>query len=198
MTEMVEQAGKNDQNLIKNRNTPGIVLYKRIKSGEIDPEGFTPIMRRMVVRVMRYQFGVTTGEIAEKLACSEITIRRDLKKIQQENFDHFTGLEIQRELSEVLTWAEHYALLEARKGNYKEAWKIRREKIDLLQSLGFLPKDLGTLKIEGSLEQKQEMDVIDLDNLTEDQQAKIDIHWNEILKVIGNQRLPEEPKALNP
>lgn len=151
------------------------------------------------MRVLRYAKGWLQGDIAEYLHCSVPTIRRDYRKIEADNLSQMAEFDIRREFIETITRLEIYEQNEIAQGHPTKAANIRIGRINLLQSFGFLPKDLGTLKIQDARNQKKETEIIDLEGLTEEQQVAVDRHWDEILKIIGEKgQAAEGPKALNP
>jgi len=196
MDQIAEKPGKNLAGL---RELSGYTLYSKLKAGEIDAAELTPVLRRMCVRFLRYEMGASQGQISDLLKCTVRTIRSDYRKIEGENLFLINEFDVRKEFVETITRLEIYEQRAIASGHIAKAAKIRIDRIGLLQSLGFLPKDLGTLNIKDGQDQKKEMEIIDLGDLAEDQQEEVNKHWDAITEILSKDGAAEEgPKALKP
>lgn len=66
------------------KEEPALTLVERIKNKQLNPTLLTPDERRECVQLLKLQHW-NQNQMARFLDCSDKTIRRDLKKIRQEN-----------------------------------------------------------------------------------------------------------------
>jgi transposase len=165
-------------------NHPAAVLLERIDKGELDPAILSPVQRRLCVRQLFYDQSLSKAEIAARLGRDEKTIYRDVQKLAQENEDLVTGFEARRVLADLMIRADLYERKEAAAGNWSAAWKIREGMAKMLQTLGFLPQDIGTLTLKNQPEEPA--DEIDWSQLGEAQQVAVQMLQIQIVDIIKN------------
>jgi len=125
---------------------------QKIKDGQLNPTALSKEARHLCVEALFFE-GYLTSSIAKLFNKSDRTIRRDIEEIREKN-----ALNPNPELSRILTGE----LLENARSQYSRlkqlarlpetspevkakieflAWKVYSESIDILNYVGFLPKD---------------------------------------------------------
>jgi len=138
-----------------------ITLLQKIKSGEINPKMLSKEERQACVSVLTLQEGFTIAQIAQLMCCCEKTIQRDLAEIRKKN-SLSPSLELAKEqIGEFIVKAQVHAshlmrFARSGEGSLGErvqaefcAWRIRKEFMDKLQTLGYLP--LVAQRVEGEI-----------------------------------------------
>jgi len=131
-------------------NTPGLSLLQQLKEGIIDTKSIDKDTRRQLVEVLHSE-NYTLYQIAQFFKCSEKTIQRDFVEIRKLNA-LFPSAEFARELcGEMVTRARQHCASLGRLSKNTDAsiqdkivadvssWKVFKELIEKLQSLGYLP-----------------------------------------------------------
>jgi len=119
--------------------TNAVDILRRIREGSLDP-GKTPVdTRRTCVAYLRLE-GYTQEEIAEIFDVHRQTIIRDEKAIRKDAAKLVDELDVKSMAGELIASARHFIARAIREKNYALAWKIHRELIADLQSLGYLPR----------------------------------------------------------
>lgn len=130
--------------------SPVLSLIRKIQSGAVDPKLLPKEQRTSCVEVLFYE-GYSVPEIAEILQKSEKTIRRDLDDVREKNAVkpdmklayQFIGEMVQIARSrqgrlERLSKSKDAAVSEKIQAEYL-SWRVCKELIEKLQSLGYLP-----------------------------------------------------------
>ncbi len=137
-----------DENEIK--DTPILNLIQNIQSGAVDPRGLNKAERQECIEVL-YLEGYSVSELAQILNRNERTVKRDLDEIRRrtaispnaELAKQFIGEMVQiarlrQGRLERLAKSKEATAIERGQMEYL-SWKIAREMIEKLQSLGYLP-----------------------------------------------------------
>jgi transposase len=125
-------------------------ILQEINSGLRDPRSLDKYTRQLCVEFLSAE-GYTQSQIAQILKCSEKTIFRDLKEIRQRN-ELAPSIEAARQfVGDVFKKAMNHHDYLTRLARAKEtpsaiktvselgAWKVLKELIEKMQSLGYLP-----------------------------------------------------------
>jgi len=130
---------------------PVLVMINQIKDRQLPPKSLSSEDRRRCVEVLRGE-GYNLAEIGRILQCSERTIRRDLQALRAEHAlspdphlaEQFVGnlvKEAEASVAHLRRLArESSASVMERLMAESSAWKVYREMIEKLQSLGYLPR----------------------------------------------------------
>jgi len=135
----------------KGKDEPVLALLQQIKDGQIAPGTIDKEARQKCVELLDAE-GYTYAQIAQVLKCSEKTVSRDMKEIRKHN-ELSPSVEFAKQLiGEVFNKAiNHHAYL-MRLARMKDAsisekmqsefaaWKVLKELVEKLQSLGYLPQ----------------------------------------------------------
>lgn len=137
-----------DENEIK--ETPILNLIQNIQSGVVDPRGLSKEERQQCIEVL-YLEGYSVSELAQILNRNERTVKRDLDEIRRrtaiapnaELAKQFVGemvavARLRQGRLERLAKTKDATVLEKGQAEYL-AWKVQKEMIEKLQSLGYLP-----------------------------------------------------------
>lgn len=144
-----------------NEEISAIMLLQKIKSGEINPKTLSKEERQVCVSVLTLQEGFTIAQIAQLMYCCEKTIQRDLGEIRKKN-SLSPSLELAREIiGELFIKAQVHASQLMRFARSNEgllgervqaeflAWRVRKELMEKLQTLGYLPS--VAQRVEGEI-----------------------------------------------
>ena len=112
---------------------------RMIREGFMNPGDISIRDRRICVAYLRSE-GYTQQEICEIFKVHRHTIIRDEKAIRKEYAKLVDDIEVKSTAGELIAHARHLTARAIREKNYALAWKIQRELISDLQSLGYLPK----------------------------------------------------------
>ncbi|MBU4252394.1 MAG: hypothetical protein KKC39_08005 [Candidatus Omnitrophica bacterium] len=143
-----------------NEEISAIMLLQKIKSGEINPKTLSKEGRQLCVSVLALQEGFTIAQTAQLMCCCEKTIQRDLAEIRKKN-SLSPSLELAREIigelfikaqvhaSQLMRFARSEGPLGERVQAEFLAWRVRKELMEKLQTLGYLP--LVAQRVEGEI-----------------------------------------------
>jgi hypothetical protein len=131
-------------------NIPVLALLQQLKDGALDPKLIDKDTRRQLVAVLYSEY-YTIYQVAQIFNCSEKTIQRDLVDIRKQNA-LTPSIEFAREMiGELVSKArQHCSSLGRLSKNANSSaperilaevsgWKIFKELVERLQSLGYLP-----------------------------------------------------------
>jgi hypothetical protein len=127
-----------------------------IQAGAVDPSEISPTSRRILVAQLMME-EVPPPQISTMLRVSRQTIWRDIKAIRREMGERLTDVDVRALAGEHMTRAEYLASRLMRDKRYMDAWKVRRDLIADLQSLGFLVKAPEVVEIRPALDELAEM-----------------------------------------
>lgn len=145
---------------MENKDKPIINLIQQLKDKTCDPSTIPKDQRQEIVRVLRLE-GYSISHIAQILDVSEKTVQRDIIEIRAKNTQSPSIEFVKQYIGDLLISAETYetklmGLARDTEGSIGEraqaqflAWRVRKEKTELLQSLGYLP--LQPQKLEGNI-----------------------------------------------
>ena len=131
-------------------NKSSVLLLQEIDSGVTDPALFDKQSRQQCVELLTSE-GYTQAPIAEILKCSEKTVSRDLKEIRRRNelspdiqfAKGFIGDMFKKAMSHHSYLVRLARSKEASIGDKAQAesaaWRVLKELVEKLQSLGYLP-----------------------------------------------------------
>ena len=114
-------------------------VLKRIRDGLFTPEEISISDRRVCVAYLRLE-GYTQEEIAEIFKVHRQTILRDEKAIRSEAAKLVDEIDVKSVAGSLIAWARHLGAKALREKDYGLAWRIQRELVSDLQSLGYLPR----------------------------------------------------------
>ena len=112
---------------------------KKIHEGFLDPKEISISDRRVCVAYLRLE-GYTQEEIAEIFKVHRQTIIRDERANRREAAKLVDEIDVKSVAGSLIAWARHLAAKALREKNYALAWKIQRDLVSDLQSLGYLPR----------------------------------------------------------
>lgn len=114
-------------------------ILKRIRDGVLDPKEISVTDRRICVSYLRLE-GYRQEEIAQIFKVHRLTIMRDEKANRKDAAKLVDEIDVKSVAGNLIIWARNLAAKALRKKDFALAWKIRRELISDLQSLGYLPR----------------------------------------------------------
>ncbi len=114
-------------------------ILKRIRGGFLDPKEISTSDRRVCVTYLKLE-GCTQEQIAEILKVHRQTIIRDERANRREAAKLVDEIDVKSVAGNLIAWARHLAAKALRVKNYALAWKIQRDLVSDLQSLGYLPR----------------------------------------------------------
>ncbi|GAF80741.1 unnamed protein product [marine sediment metagenome] len=114
-------------------------ILKRIRERSLNPKEISTSDRRVCVVYLRLE-GCTQEEIAEILKVHRQTIIRDERANRREAAKLVDEIDVKSVAGNLIACARHLIAKTLREKNYALAWKIRKELISVLQSLGYLPR----------------------------------------------------------
>ena len=116
-----------------------IDTLRNINEGHINPKDISSADRRTCVAYLRLE-GYSQQEIAEIFNVHRLTIIRDEKINRNKAAKLVDEIDIKAEAGNLIVYAKHLTAKAIREKDYNLAWKIQRELVSDLQSLGYLPK----------------------------------------------------------
>ncbi len=114
-------------------------ILKKIRERSLDPKEISVSDRRVCVAYLRLE-GYTQEEIAQIFKVHRQTIIRDEKANRREAAKLVDDIDVKSVAGNLIVWAGHLAAKALREKDYGLAWKIQRDLISDLQSLGYLPR----------------------------------------------------------
>jgi len=114
-------------------------LLRRVRSRELPPGDVSTHDRRVCVAYLRIE-GYTQDEISEIFEVHRQTITRDEAAIRKRMSCFVDDINVRAVAGGHIGWARHLTAKALKEKDYGLAWRIQRDLIDDLQSLGFLPK----------------------------------------------------------
>ena len=114
-------------------------ILKRIREGFLDPKEISVSDRRVCVAYLRLE-GYTQEEIAQIFKVHRLTIMRDEKANRKDAAKLVDEIDVKSIVSDLNIWANQLVSKATREKDYALVWKIKRELISVLQSLGYLPR----------------------------------------------------------
>lgn len=128
-------------------------IVDMIRKGTLQPSELKAEDRRPTVAYLRLE-GYTADEMAGLFKVNIRTITGDLKLLSEDRTKIIKGLDLFEVSGRLIQIAKHLALKARREGSYAASWKIEKELIESLQSLGFVyraPKTLGVATLHADI-----------------------------------------------
>ena len=122
-------------------------ILKRIREGLLDPKEISISDRRVCVAYLRLE-GYTQEEIAQIFKVHRQTIIRDEKANRMDAARLVDEIDVKSTAGSLIVWAGHLAAKALREKDYGLAWKIQRDLISDLQSLGYLPRSAEQFHVQ--------------------------------------------------
>lgn len=122
-------------------------ILKRIREGSLDPKEIRPSDRRVCVAYLRLE-GCIQEEISQIFKVCRQTIMRDEKANRKDAAKLVDEIDVKSVAGNLIVWADNLAAKALREKNYALAWKIKRELVGELQSLGYLPRSAEQLNVQ--------------------------------------------------
>lgn len=155
-------------------------IIQDIKSGQMFPGDLSKDLRQEVVNVLRSQ-GSSVSQMASFLSVSEKTVGRDVEASKKKNA-LVPNVELARKIvgdlvvkadghgRHLMTLArDHNASVSEKSSAEFYAWRVSKELIDKLQSLGYLPS--VSQKVTADIYHHDEDEVIDLKEMKKELSA---------------------------
>ena len=117
-----------------------------IRDGTLDPSLIEPADRQPVVAYLRLE-GHNVDEIAQLFGVSTHKISNDLYDLSKDRVRLVKKISLFDVAGRLIEMAKHLSRKSRREGDYSGAWKIERELMESLQSLGFVYRAPRTAKI---------------------------------------------------
>ena len=114
-------------------------ILKRIHEGSLEPKEISISDRRVCIACLRLE-GYTQEEIAQIFKVTRQTIIRDQKAVHLDAAKLVDEIDVKSVASDLIVWANQLVSKAMREKDYALVWKIKRELINELQSLGYLPR----------------------------------------------------------
>jgi len=131
--------GTGSQQMARPGRRGALTILRRVRAGEIDPADITRHERRACVAYLRLE-GYTGTEIAEVFHVHRQTIARDETALRKETARLIDDVDVRAVAGGLVAWATHLTAKAMKDKDYGLVWKIQRELMGDLQSLGYLPK----------------------------------------------------------
>ena len=120
------------------RNVTGVIdLLSKLHCGSIRPDEVTTEERRTCVSYLRLE-GYTQEEMAKIFDVHRTTIGRDEKIMAERAAKMIKDLKPQAMVAGLIAWAKHLTSKTLKEKDYGLAWKIQKELVDKLESLGLM------------------------------------------------------------
>ncbi len=117
-----------------------------IRDGTLDPASLETADRKPVVAYLRLE-GHNVDEIAQLFGVPTKTISNDLYDLSKDRLGLVKKINLFDVAGRLIEMAKHLSRKSRREGDYSGAWKIERELMESLQSLGFVYRAPRTAKI---------------------------------------------------
>ena len=125
------------------------VILRGIAERTVDPDKISVDDRRLCVQYMLHERKWTQMEISEILHVNPATITRDKQLLLSQNAWMLTEIDNRNFALELIHTAAIASASLFRKKHPYEAWKVEKELVESLQSLGYISKE--PIKLEGQL-----------------------------------------------
>ena len=122
-------------------------LVKEIKDGTIDVNAIDEFTRKTLVFALLEEMTFSHGQIAELMGVSRGRISALNKKRKESYINLLTEVDLKSLVGNHMQVAEHCKTQMAKNGDWHGVWKVHRELLQDLQSLGYLRKVPDELKI---------------------------------------------------
>ncbi len=127
-------------------------LLKNIESGTQDPKELSTEKKMLCVQFMIQQHSYTVFEMATLMQVTRCTIYNYKKKMYQEDALSQLVIDESTIALEMLETAQHASAKLMKQNKFKDAWTVRKECLEMLQSLGYVKRVEQKLNIKGSVD----------------------------------------------
>jgi hypothetical protein len=134
-----ETAHAEETQALRSNRRGAVQLLKRVRDGTLEAGEISTHERRVCVAYLRLE-GYTQEEIAEIFAVHRHTIARDERANRAELARLVDELDVRSVAGGLIAWARHLTAKAIKEKDYALAWRVQREVVADLQSLGYLPK----------------------------------------------------------
>lgn len=131
------------------KSQSAVFLLQQIQSGAIDPTKMKTRQREICVRHLLLEYKYSHQEIAQIVGSVRETITRMKARILEQDGWMLSKIDERKIAVDMIQKAEMCFTRLVKKEKYKEAWNIEKEKIESLQSLGYLTRT--PIEVEGRL-----------------------------------------------
>jgi len=122
------------------RNTTGVIdLLSKLHSGSIRPDEVTTEERRLCASYLRLE-GYVQEEMAKIFEVHRATIGRDEKIMAERAAKMIKDLKPQAVVAGLISWAKHITAKAMKEKDYALVWRVQKELVDELTSLGLMGK----------------------------------------------------------
>lgn len=128
-------------------------VLSMIRDGMLKPSELSAEDRRPVVAYLRIE-GYSKEEMSRLFEVSSRTIAFDLAAVSKSRVKIMKGLSLLEVAGRLYENARYLARKARREGSYATSWKIEKELVESLQSLGFIyraPKTMGIAALHGNI-----------------------------------------------
>jgi hypothetical protein len=136
---VVDAPAEQGVRVVRSNRRGAVQLLRRLREGTLEVGAISTHERRVCVAYLRLE-GYTHEEVAEIFGVHRHTIARDEKANRAEVARLVDELDVRSVAGGLIAWAKHLTAKAIREKDYGLAWRVQREVIADLQSLGFLPK----------------------------------------------------------
>jgi hypothetical protein len=210
-------------------NIPVLTMLQQLRDGILDPKQIAKDTRRQLVEVL-YSEDYTIYQVAQIFNCSEKTIQRDLADIRKQNAIVPSASFASEMVGELVSKARQHCSVLGRISKSSNStpqektissvagWKIIKELVERLQSLGYLPSrpteivgDIFHHSVESDEMTPEEMrrmlasiedigkdnDILDEEVITKIESLKVRIAQTEIAQEIGHLEIETDKNKEN-
>jgi hypothetical protein len=136
---VVGASGDDETRPVRSNWRGAVQLLNRVREGTLAPDELSRHQRRVCVAYLRLE-GYTQEEIAEIFGVHRHTIGRDEKANRAEVARLVDELDVRSVAGGLIAWGKHLTAKAIKEKDYALAWRVQRELVADLQSLGYLPK----------------------------------------------------------
>lgn len=126
-----------------------IFLLQQIQSKALDPKKMTRRQREVCVRHLLNEYKYSQQEIAGIVGCVRETVSHIRSRILKQDSWMLDDVDERKIAVDLMQKAEMCFTKLVKKEKYKEAWNVEKEKVEVLQSLGYVTHE--PIKIEGQI-----------------------------------------------
>ena len=156
MTDGNGKSSPSEDVVTSQRTTPlAIRILQRIQAKEILPSSLSEDQRRICVRYLISIDKYENTQIADILDVSEATIYRDKRRIKQDVTFESIMIDEASVAADIIECAEKNYIRLTLEKKFKDAWIVKKECVELLQSMGFIRKVQPDINIKGQISLKE-------------------------------------------
>ena len=126
-----------------------IFLLKQLHAQAIDPKKLTRRQRELCVRHLIMEYRYSQQQIGDIVGCTRESVSRIKSRLLEQDSWMLTSLDERKIAVDLMQKAEMCFTRLVKQEKYREAWVVTKEKIEALQSLGYIYKK--PLELEGQI-----------------------------------------------